>query len=1785
VYPGIDAVFYWRAGRLEYDLIAAAGADLTRVRIAWIGPDVKLDDSGAISIAGGEIRQIAPVITQDKDRVAGRFVSVGAGQFRLEIGTYDRARPIIVDPLIVSSVFVGGENDDRVTVVREGFVAGTTASVSLPGTVPGRRRRREVFVQGTGAVGITGNVQFVGTVILGGAGDEEVAGAFFNSARQVVLAGTTSSSDLAGSTVPLRGGTDGFLCTLLSDGRSVIPPSCQLVGGSGEDRIHTLSVLLGFNYVYAGETTSPDLPGARGSYKGGVDGFFGANFLPSLHYLGGSGDDRILAAAAVGTNPTQVFLAGETTSQDFDYVPSGSPPLQGPSDGFITVATYARLSAPVPQPEFSSQLVGGTGEDRITSISASVGGPRTYFFIENSPIVAIAGTTNSTDLPVRDAAQPELAGESDAFLGVMSGGKFEWLSYLGGSGADEAAAVERNWAGDLFVTGSTRSKDLKTVLAVQDTSGGGEDAFYGVVGKGVVRTLTYYGGSGDDRASSLALVREATARIGGWSNSSDAPIAVDSDPVRGKGFDGFYVEMGSSYLFALREVHLAKDGALFIPVTAALARTSLPITYRSSDGSKVRITDGTVSGAEITAPYGSQIFFEGFGDSGTVEVTASAEGFAPAKISVKLYPGMAYVPTTTGDLTIGNTSSGAWLWWVPVDPASGGPLEVAAPTVRSTTPRTGFRLPPVMWTSSNEQAIALDSPSTNAGDYVRFTLRGPGESRVRATIEGVPVWPPDGVVFRVNAPSISVVPSMTVGMNLQAGLRFFLLPASFAQTRRTTLVVRSGDPTKLLLSADSATPGAETLSLSTGSFLPFGIVLQALSGEGEVPVTLSLPEFGVEAVTTVRLEPSRMRWGFQSGFGRGLEEALTATTGESRQATFLFEGTSGSTSLGLRAGLTPPVLRFTSGNGELAEISRVSVRPLVDTLTVTTLAEGTSTLDVSFDEPLPFELVNRSVPVTITRRGARLDSIPPPTLLVGKDLQTAVRFRSSQSGTPLSVVSEDGSAVAVSASPTQAGTASLSLAFQANGEYQFYVQGLRESGETDVVVKYEGGEARTRVTLLPSGLGLTDAAALELGRRAVRVGLFAVDDVSGLPVQTQTPGPGQRVTVAIRAEGSAATVSSASLVLDTSNAVGEFTFPAPGPGAETTVVAEAASWRSATTTIRGARNRFLGSRTALVMEDTIVRQSFDFAPRAGASARITSSNPEAVLVSRSASETGTASLTLNQLFSRVEFVLHGIKAGGQSTIAIESEGFEPFQIAVTVVPLHVTMDINSSTPFSPVSMFQGQGVSGSLRLSSGELRPGAAPIRYTLRTSDPNVATVAPAEVVIGASGHSTGFGISGKSAGFADLLAESERVPAGRFARAIAVRAPSAAPAAREEIYLPSNLQRNVAIVPWPGNNSGVIATVTSSDPSRVAVSRNDSVLGGASTTIAVQAGSAGPFFIQSMGIAGQAEITARAAGFPEQRWLVRVVPSWFVASIDTRDLPVGGSVSGSVFIRAEDPNWAQFQPRPDLGPQRVRLTNSDPTVAELTQSEVTITERSGPAPISVRAKAAGTTRIGVEQPPGFGPAPDSGSVLRVVRPTIGTPCPIGFVLARDTQRTCPLNVPVGTTLDVVSSDPQRLVVATSTTAAGSGRQTVTTSASSLLTFQALASSGTVEVLISAPGFEPLRIPIVLRRAVVQADPFSSPLRRGEMRDLRLHLYSPLIGGSGGQQLEARAGTSIQVGVSATPAGIVSFESPSARFEPGVIGATVRLRAEAAGAAVLRLSVPEGVIDGTTVPVSFVVQ
>lgn len=1781
VYPGIDAVFYWRGGRLEYDLMAAAGADLNQVRVQWIGPDVRLDAAGAITIAGGEIRQLAPVIDQGAVRISGHFEAVGGGEFRLALGEYDRQRPIVVDPVIESSVFIGGENDDHVTVTRDGFVAGTTASVRLPGTAADRRRSRDVFVQGTGRAGPLGNIQFAGTVVLGGGGDDDVASGFFDGSRQVIIAGTTSSDNFVGTTQPVKGGSDGFVCTLSSDGRFFPAPQCYLVGGSGDDRIHSVSGPSSFTYIYAGETTSSDLLGAVGSYKGGVDGFFGGPFLPNRYYLGGSGDDRVLAASIVGSNPTRVFLAGETRSEQFDYA---ADRLRGPSDGFLTVFTFATLVAPVPAPSITSHLVGGSGEDRITAVSATVGGPRTVFLNELDPFVAIAGTTSSADLPMREAAQPNFAGETDAFLGMWRNDGFEWLTYLGGSGADEASAVERNWAGDLFVTGSTRSTDLKTVLPIQDRAGGGEDAFYAVAGPGVFRTLTYYGGSGDDKATSLALVREGTARIGGWSNSSDLPLAIDSSSERGRGADGFYVELGSSYLFSVPRLHLAKDGAVSAPIRAAQAAPATLVTYRSSDRAKVLITDGTTPKEELTVPLETFVNFEGMADSGEAEVTVSAAGFEPAVIRVKLYPGMANLNAPAFPVSVVSSAVGAWVSWVPRDPATGAPLPVRAPDLGSTIPRAGFRVPPIKWTSSNQQVVRIDASSDTIGGFVRWSSPGVGESLLRAEIEGLPVFPPDGVSIRVIPPSIRVAPSMNLGKDLQAQIIVTLVPNLSNLERPPVLTVRSGDPSKLLLSADTATAGSESLSFGART-IPFrGVSVQALASEGEVPVIFSLPDYGSEAVTMVRLEPARMRWGFRSVFNGPIESALRTVKGGTHQPVFVFEGVSGAPSDGLRPGIAPPEFRFASSDARVLELSRITVRPSIDTLTVTALTEGSATLSLVAEGLPPVELVNSPASVAVGAVPPRLDANPPAQLIVGKDLQVPVTFRYSQSGSAISVVAEDGSAVAVSASQSQPGGASASLPLRPGGDYTFYVQGLRESGETGVVVRYPGGEARTRITLLPSGLGLPEFNLASTVDRRLNVALYALDDVTEIPLQPQLLGPGKRVSVSLRSEGAAVRLSNATLELDSTSVNREFTVSSPQPGEVATVIAEASSYKSASSVLRGMRNRFQSIRSATVMEDAILSQRVDFNPGRILPVRITSSNPEAVLVSLSASQPGVAALDVDNRSSGFEIFLHGVKAVGRSTVTIQAESFEPLEIAVTVFPLRAALGFESNAVSTPV----GGSMTGALNLAGGlgTLSPRAAPIRYTLRSSDPSIATVTPAEVVLLAD-RSVNFTVTGRSPGYVELLAESDRVPSSAFARLIAVRAVAVESVPIQDLILPSNMQQVVNIAPYAGNSAGVIATATSSDPTRVVVARNDSAVGGASTTVAIQAGSGGTFFVQSMGVPGQAEIAVRVPGFPDQRWLVRIVPSWFAAYTERTEMSIGATGFASAGVAWAGDSFSSMRPslRPDLRPMTVRLTNSDPNIAVLSGDTITTADGVGSPSVTVRALAEGATRIGVEQPPGFGPSPAASPVLRVVRPKIILNCSDGIVLARDTQQTCFLNLPSGTVLEALSSDPEKLVVSANATAVGSGRQTINGTSSTPLTFQALAASGTVEVLLSAPGFESIRVPIVLRPTEIRAEPLTLQIRRGEIGQLRLTLYTAPVGNQGARMVTARAGSNIQVGLAAVPAGIVSFDPASAKFDPGTQGAIVRVRGETTGAAVLRMTVPDGFSDGTTQPNTFVVQ
>ncbi len=152
VYPGIDLVFYGTNQRqLEYDFIVQPGADPARIRLAIEGAKrLEIDGSGDLvaHLPGGEVRFKKPVIYQEADGakrpVAGGYV-LKDGRVTFEIAAYDRTKPLVIDPVLAYSTYLGGTNVEvgwglAVDATGSAYVTGDTRSTNFPVT-PGVEQR------------------------------------------------------------------------------------------------------------------------------------------------------------------------------------------------------------------------------------------------------------------------------------------------------------------------------------------------------------------------------------------------------------------------------------------------------------------------------------------------------------------------------------------------------------------------------------------------------------------------------------------------------------------------------------------------------------------------------------------------------------------------------------------------------------------------------------------------------------------------------------------------------------------------------------------------------------------------------------------------------------------------------------------------------------------------------------------------------------------------------------------------------------------------------------------------------------------------------------------------------------------------------------------------------------------------------------------------------------------------------------------------------------------------------------------------------------------------------------------------------------------------------------------------------------------------------------------------------------------------------------------------------------------------------------------------------------
>jgi Beta-propeller repeat len=569
VYPNIDVVYYGSGAQLEYDFVVHPGGNPDQIRLRIDGTASHLDAEGNL-IAG--LVHNAPVTYQlasDGARIpiASRFRKTANGTYAIARNRYDRRRDLVIDPKVTLTAYLAGTLPDIATSIghdAKGFlyVGGTTTSTDMTATDDAYQTTNkggtDLFVAKINPTAPAG-AQVVYTTYIGGSAADQLNDMAVGADGSVYLTGSTTSNDFplgnaAQST--LSGTSDGFVLWLNpslagTDGLFY----ATYLGGTGDDAGTGIAVAPNGTIAVVGWTKSTDFLSSGGwqaSNSGGQDAFVvmidttqsaGATIAYST-YLGGSGWDTANSVAAAPDST--IWVTGVTYSGDFPMTGNSyQSNYQTGGDVFL-----AHLD---PRAAGGSSLLyttyfGGSNVDEAKRIA-----------LDSSGRVIVAGYTLSSDLPISpNAIQGQLNGsEADAFVAVLNpaatGGasnQFVYASYLGGSGGDEAYDLVTDSAGNIYVTGLTKSTDFPvTSDALQRTLLGGPAGF--VVKLNTARNAADYSSyittAGNQTGYGIDVDKAGTIYVAGFTSGSmfDA-VGGPSKPTDPGNVDAFVIGFGPS---------------------------------------------------------------------------------------------------------------------------------------------------------------------------------------------------------------------------------------------------------------------------------------------------------------------------------------------------------------------------------------------------------------------------------------------------------------------------------------------------------------------------------------------------------------------------------------------------------------------------------------------------------------------------------------------------------------------------------------------------------------------------------------------------------------------------------------------------------------------------------------------------------------------------------------------------------------------------------------------------------------------------------------------------------------------------------------------------------------------------------------------------------------------------------------------------------------------------------------------------------------------------------------
>jgi hypothetical protein len=209
LYPGIDLTYYGNERQLEYDFVVRAGADPKSIVLGFKGADkLEVDAQGDLVLhtAAGPIRQQKPFIYQEvngvRREIAGGYALKNMHQVGFQVASYDPSRPLVIDPVLFYSTYLGGSGNDQglgiaVDSAGNAYVTGITGSTNFATTAGASQTiygggSEDAFVT---KLNSTGSGLVYSTYLGGGGGfgNDEGRGIAVDPAGNAYVTGNTNS--------------------------------------------------------------------------------------------------------------------------------------------------------------------------------------------------------------------------------------------------------------------------------------------------------------------------------------------------------------------------------------------------------------------------------------------------------------------------------------------------------------------------------------------------------------------------------------------------------------------------------------------------------------------------------------------------------------------------------------------------------------------------------------------------------------------------------------------------------------------------------------------------------------------------------------------------------------------------------------------------------------------------------------------------------------------------------------------------------------------------------------------------------------------------------------------------------------------------------------------------------------------------------------------------------------------------------------------------------------------------------------------------------------------------------------------------------------------------------------------------------------------------------------------------------------------------------------------------------------------------------------------------------